>query len=108
MPIRLSPGGRAVTSTPSERTAPESGGISPAMIFKSVVLPHPLGPRTTMVLPSGINRLRFWIENVAAGPRARSVSVLHTSIRSIRATDLLSVYLLHGLIRERCAGVIRE
>src|SRR5712691_4926771 len=50
MPMRLSPGGTAFTSTPSYRTSPESGGISPAMIFRSVVLPHPLGPRTTIGL----------------------------------------------------------
>src|SRR6516165_8400685 len=57
------------------------------MTFSSVVLPQPLGPRMTMVLPSGTVRLRSRMENVAWGPpRAWSLSVLLTLIRSIRAT----------------------
>src|SRR5512146_2226675 len=73
------------------------------MILRSVVLPHPLGPRMTRVLPSGILRFRFRMENAdprpGAGTRSemvpvpidpeaalsRSPSVLQTSIRSIRA-----------------------
>src|SRR6266550_4535396 len=55
------------------------------MIFSSVVLPHPLGPRTTRVRPSGTLRLRFWMENVEPRPPG-SLSVLLTSTRSMRAT----------------------
>src|SRR5258705_12714580 len=65
------------------------------MIRRRVVLPHPLGPRMTSVLPSGTRSVRFRMENAeprrAAGPitlgpaPSCSVSVLSTSIRSIRA-----------------------
>src|SRR4029453_3704352 len=75
------------TSPSSERPWPESGRISPAMIRSSVVLPHPLGPRMTMVWPLGILRLRGSMRNVDSAPprRADSVSVLPTSMRSILA-----------------------
>src|SRR4029453_9051931 len=92
MPMRRLPGGTSLASTSSNRTWPESGGMSPAMILRSVVLPQPLGPSTTMVLPSGILRLRSRIENGdprPPPPRAVKVSesrrVLHTSTRSMRA-----------------------
>ena len=60
--------------------------MSPAMILRSVVLPHPLGPSTTMVWPSGMVRFKFWMENVE--PRLPSLSVLQTSISSIVAMPL--------------------
>src|SRR5262245_37760920 len=57
------------------------------MIFSSVVLPHPLGPSTTIVWPSGTRSVRCSMRNVAsAPPRRGSRSVLPTSTRSIRAT----------------------
>src|SRR5262245_38258716 len=58
------------------------------MILSSVVLPHPLGPSTTIVWPSGTRRVRCSMRNVASAPprRAPSRSVLPTSTRSIRAT----------------------
>src|SRR5215813_10734264 len=57
------------------------------MILSSVVLPHPLGPSTTIVWPSGTRRVRCSMRNVAsAPPRRGSRSVLPTSTRSIRAT----------------------
>src|SRR5678815_772789 len=57
------------------------------MIRSSVVLPQPLGPRTTMVWPSGILRLRCSMRNVDSAPPRRpdSVSVFPTSMRSILA-----------------------
>src|SRR5262245_5220232 len=104
MPMRRSPGGRSVTSIPSYRTVPESAGISPAISRRSVVLPHPLGPRTTRVSPSWTVRFRFLIEKAVRPPprsadatspvgepaepertRSRCSSVLQTLTRSIRA-----------------------
>src|SRR6185503_7436853 len=84
MPMRRWPGGTSLASTSSNRTWPESGGMSPAMILRRVVLPQPLGPSTTMVLPSGILRLRSRIEKVSLSRR-----VLHTSTRSMRAMGLV-------------------
>src|SRR5262245_3661508 len=61
------------------------------MIRSSVVFPHPLGPRTTMVLPFGTRRFSFSMEKLAwrppppHPPRVQSLKVLETSIRSIRA-----------------------
>ena len=37
---------------PSTRISPSLGGSSPAIIFSSVVLPHPDGPTTTTNSPS--------------------------------------------------------
>src|SRR6267378_2373267 len=100
--MRLSPGGTSFTFTSSYRTSPESGGISPAIIFRRVVLPHPLGPRMTRVLPSGIRRFRFWMENAAVVTApdpalSRSLSVLPTLLRSIRAMTLLQLRSLPGV-----------
>ncbi len=38
---------------PLKRTLPESGGISPAATFRSVLLPQPDGPMMTVLCPSG-------------------------------------------------------
>src|ERR1043166_6971043 len=54
------------------------------MILSSVVLPQPLGPSTTMVLPSGTRSVRSSIANDARAPASRSV--LPTETRSMRAT----------------------
>src|SRR5262249_30969862 len=58
------------------------------MILSSVVLPHPLGPSTTIVWPSGTRSVRCSMRKVDSAPprRAGSRSVLPTSTRSIRAT----------------------
>src|SRR5262245_33292644 len=63
--------------------------MRPAMILRSVVLPHPLGPRTTMVLPWGTRSERSWMANVDGrpAPAPGSRSVLQTSTRSMRATS---------------------
>src|SRR5262245_31385487 len=85
MPTRRWPGGTSRMSTPSYSTTPESGAMSPATILSSVVLPHPLGPRTTVVCPSGILSRRFLIANRGAPARPRRASVFSTSIRSMVA-----------------------
>src|SRR5262245_9156368 len=77
--------------------------MRPAMIRSNVVLPQPLGPRMTSVLPSGMRRLTLSMANAApaaprhawrrppgpadpdAATRAPSRSVLPTSKRSILA-----------------------
>src|SRR5436190_11893304 len=125
MPIRRPPGGTSFTSTPSYRTCPESGSIKPAIIFRSVVLPHPLGPRMTTVSPSGIITFRFWMENAALPPdapsmarmaprrgspepaRSPSLSVLHTLTRSTRAMTLLRSR-SRRLVVHRPAGAARR
>src|SRR6266478_5535046 len=73
MPIRRPPGGTSFTSTPSYWTCPESGSIKPAIIFRSVVLPHPLGPRMTTVSPSGIITFRLDGECCSAARRPHHV-----------------------------------
>ena len=45
-------GGKAEMSLPSRKTCPASGTSSPAMIFSSVLLPLPEGPRTATVSPA--------------------------------------------------------
>src|SRR4029453_7441481 len=57
--------------------------MRPAMILSSVVLPQPLGPSTTMVLPSGTRSVRSSMAKDAAAPASRSV--LPTETRSMRA-----------------------
>ncbi len=44
-------GDRRVTSTPSNRTTPESGVTNPLIISKAVVLPAPFGPMRPSVSP---------------------------------------------------------
>src|SRR5215813_7281211 len=56
------------------------------MILSSVVLPHPLGPRMTMVLPWGTRSERSWMAKVEGRAAPGSLRVLQTSTRSIRAT----------------------
>src|SRR3990170_2360866 len=51
-----SSGGRRVTSRPSIAIVPEAGASSPATVRRRVVLPAPLGPRTTRYSPSRIER----------------------------------------------------
>src|SRR4051812_31872859 len=57
--------------------------MRPAMILSSVVLPQPLGPSTTMVLPSGTLSVRSSMAKDACAPASRSV--LPTDTRSMRA-----------------------
>src|SRR5690554_1139846 len=45
-------GGRSVTSSPPRRICPSVGCSNPAIIRRSVVLPHPDGPRRTRNSPS--------------------------------------------------------
>ena len=47
------------TRAPSTTTVPTRGMISPSMIRKSVVLPHPLGPRNETNSPSAIRSETF-------------------------------------------------
>ena len=42
-----------ITSSPSSRTCPESGGKAPLMRLKKVLLPAPLGPITADSEPEG-------------------------------------------------------
>ena len=60
------------------------------MSFSRVVLPHPLGPSTTIVWPSGTRRVKSRIATVDLRPPPQipedSLSVLQTSRRSICAT----------------------
>src|SRR5262245_24379893 len=49
--------GSAVTSTPSSRTRPESGAVSPTTIENVVVLPAPLAPRRPITSPEAISTL---------------------------------------------------
>jgi hypothetical protein len=57
------PCGTCFRSMFSYRTSPESA-ISLAIVFRSVVLPHPLGPGASVVLPSGILRFSCRMANV--------------------------------------------
>src|SRR5262249_5587623 len=50
-------GGRSLTTSPSITMSPEVGFSRPAMMRKSVVLPHPDGPSSTMNSPSRAVRL---------------------------------------------------
>src|SRR6185295_4612701 len=49
--------GSSVTSTPSSRTRPESGAVSPTTIENVVVLPAPLAPSKPMTSPEAISTL---------------------------------------------------
>src|SRR5436190_22717653 len=49
--------GASVTSTPSSRTRPESGAVSPTTIEKVVVLPAPLAPSSPITSPDAISTL---------------------------------------------------
>ena len=40
---------------PSKNIEPESGGNTPAIMLKIVVLPAPFGPISALMLPSGIS-----------------------------------------------------
>jgi len=44
---------------PSNRISPVSSGISPAIMFISVDLPQPLGPKIETILLRGRSRLKF-------------------------------------------------
>ena len=62
-PIRLSCGARtirrpALAGSFRSQISPLSGVSSPAMMRRSVVLPHPLGPRTTAHSPCGTRARR--------------------------------------------------
>src|SRR5215472_11589484 len=81
--------------------------MSPAMSLRSVVFPHPLGPRMTSVSPSWIRRFTSSMAKAAARPAVdgalacdpaavaiapdRSPSVLPTPMRSIRAMPVSSL-----------------
>src|SRR5258707_2585096 len=85
------------------------------MIFRSVVLPQPLGPRTTTVSPSKTVKLRSSMANAAprrpgigtmscrAPARALSWSVAPTLISSIRAMALprRAAFRLQGDLRRQ-------
>ena len=48
-----------VTGRPFTSTSPAVGSSSPAMIFRSVVLPHPEGPSREVSCPCGNSSVRF-------------------------------------------------
>src|SRR6267378_2799873 len=56
MAIFRSRGGRSLTTRPPMRMSPPVCRSSPAIIRKSVVLPHPLGPSSTRNSPSRVCR----------------------------------------------------
>ena len=58
MPKSLSAGGRLEMSSPACMILPEDWGSSPAIALKSVVFPHPDGPRKQMNSLSLISRER--------------------------------------------------
>src|SRR5829696_331381 len=56
MAILRARGGRSLTTCPPIRISPSVGSSSPAMVRRSVVLPHPEGPRRTRYSPSSVAR----------------------------------------------------
>src|SRR5713101_8392837 len=56
MAILRSRGGRSLTTRPPMRMSPLVCRSSPAIMRRSVVLPHPLGPRSTRNSPSRVVR----------------------------------------------------
>ena len=56
--VAASPGRRRVTSSPSRKMRPAVGSISRLTIFIVVVLPHPDGPTSTQISPSGTSSER--------------------------------------------------
>src|SRR5208282_4970153 len=59
-----------VTTTPSRRTEPEVGAMSPVTMRSSVVLPHPDGPTTQTNCPRGT--LNDICSMIRRPPRSRS------------------------------------
>src|SRR2546423_14246055 len=67
MAMRRSRGARSLASSPSSRMAPELGSSSPATMRRTVDLPHPDGPRSTMNSPSPTSRLTLSTATVPSG-----------------------------------------
>ena len=80
MAIRRSRGARSLASSPSSRMAPAVGSSRPATIRRTVDLPHPEGPSSTMNSPSPTSRLRL---STATVP---SPKILVTSLSATVAT----------------------
>ena len=55
-----SSGASLVRSLPSNTVVPASGGVKPATISNSVVLPAPFGPMMPRISPSRTSRSTFW------------------------------------------------
>src|SRR4051794_22253120 len=56
MATRRARGGRSATSRPSMRIEPDVGVSNPAIMRRSVVLPHPDGPSSTRNSPSPVTK----------------------------------------------------
>src|SRR5712692_1018904 len=63
-----------VMSSPLRRTWPASGGSRPVMARSRVVLPCPLGPRTTTPSPSLTTRSIPWSTSLPAYPATRPLT----------------------------------
>src|SRR5690606_39940553 len=94
--------GRAVTSVPSNSTAPPASGSSrPAMMRSVVVLPQPDGPRKTTVSPASIARFS------GSSARVPSAKVL-AQLRRVMARGALVSVILVVLCHEFLQARLRE
>ena len=66
-----------VTGRPSSMTLPDEGGVSPAMIFRSVDLPQPDGPMMELKVPR--SRVRSTWSRARMAPRPNALETLRSA-----------------------------
>jgi hypothetical protein len=82
----------AATGLPSTLTAPAVAGTSPARIFNSVVLPHPLGPTTVTNSRSRTESemsLSAWMRSLRTVTKTFSSCATSMTEASARAAELI-------------------
>src|SRR6516162_2142576 len=79
------------TSASPIHTSPSLGLSRPAMRFKSVVLPEPLGPIKPRNSPSGTSRLRLLRTSICSLPRVKNLCTPWT--RTMGLLAIVSLYL---------------
>src|SRR5262245_9533111 len=94
---RKSRAGEAVCGSADEgevakRTCPEVGSMKPAIMRRSVVLPHPEGPRRKKSSPGAIPREMWATARVAAAPEPKAL---------VRARMEMAVGMRGGRVAER-------